>query len=324
MSNDNWIEANQRYLQAALVPVRNALKLFIARLQSDAETEKQQETSQELLDEALSAMPAPPALTNLCVAFALSPFERDILLLCAGIDLDSTFAALCATAQQQMWNERNFTGPYPTFSLALAALPRPHWDALTASSPLRRWRLITLGNNHTLTLCPLRIDEHVLHYLVGISQPDERLAGIISFQPAPVHLLSSHRLLAERCVAAWSSKIAVTSSLPLPQWGTSCMVPIVHLCGEDSASMIDIAAIACQALGLHLYMIRSNDLPVMVNEIDVLIRLWEREAVLSRSALLLDCKVLDTHDAAKMSKPFLKSVLLERDQIKEEHVFYNY
>ncbi len=295
MSTDNWIEANQRYLLAALSPVRHALNRYVAHLQNDVDIEKQQDMAQQILDEALSAMPAPPALTKLCVVFGLSPFERDILLLCAGMDLDGTFAALCATAQQQ---ERN---PYPTFSLALAVLPHPHWDALTAAAPLRRWRLITVGSGNTLTLSPLRIDESILHYLIGISQPDERLAGIITPLSAPAHLVPSHRLLAERCTAAWSQAITAARHLPLPAWGTACQIPIIQLCGEDSASMADIAATACETLGLRLCLMPVTALPATASEIDVLIRLWEREAALSGSALLLDCEDLHMNDAEKMS-----------------------
>ena len=70
-------------------------------------------------------MPAPPALETLCRRSGLSPFERDVLLLCAGVELDSRFAPLCAAAQGDP------ARPYPTFSLALAALPEPHWSALS-------------------------------------------------------------------------------------------------------------------------------------------------------------------------------------------------
>ncbi|HLX40354.1 MAG TPA: ATP-binding protein, partial [Ktedonobacteraceae bacterium] len=304
MLNDNWIEANQHYLLAALTPVRNALRGYVAHVQSAAGAKQHQDVSPQVQEEIVTGIPAmsaPFALTKLCAAFGLSPFERDILLLCAGIDLDGTFAALCAAAQQQQWNERNLTIPYPTFSLALAALPRPHWDALTAAAPLRRWRLITVGNSTTLTLSLLRIDESILHYLVGISQPDERLAGIGTPLTAPTHLVPSHRLLAERCTAAWSRPIATANRLPLPQWGTACQIPIIQLCGEDSASMADIAATACKALGMRLCLVPVDALPAAASEIDVLIRLWEREAVLSGSALLLDCGDLDANDTAKMS-----------------------
>ncbi|HLX58395.1 MAG TPA: ATP-binding protein, partial [Ktedonobacteraceae bacterium] len=185
---NNWDETNQRYLSAALSLVRNSLEQYVARIRGEPVEEKRQDTLQQALDEAASAMPAPAAITRLCSAFGLSPFERDVLLLCAGMDLDGTFSALCATAQNRLLNA---TTPYPTFSLALAALPNAHWDALTPTSPLRRWRLIGVGSSHALTLNPLRIDECILHYLAGISHPDERLAGSIAPLSAVSELVPS-------------------------------------------------------------------------------------------------------------------------------------
>ncbi len=301
LSTDNWIEANQRYLLAALTPVRHSLKRYLARLHSDSQAEIQQEDAQEELGEALSVMPAPPALTRLCAVFGLSPFERDILLLCAGMDLDGSFATLCAAAQNRQWSERNVTLPYPTFSLALAVLPDPHWDALTAAAPLRRWRLIVVGNSNTLTLSPLRIDEYILHYLVGISQLDERLAGVIMPFSAAAEPVPSHRLLIGRLVAAWSEPVGAIGRSSLPQWGKSCQVPAIHLCSEDPSSMAEIAAATCAALGLRLCLISADALPATMSEIEVFVRLWEREAALNGCALLLDCDNLDANDAAKMS-----------------------
>ena len=42
---------------------------------------------------------APPALVTLTQRLGLTPFERDLLLLCAGMELDTSIAALCARAQ---------------------------------------------------------------------------------------------------------------------------------------------------------------------------------------------------------------------------------
>src|SRR5262249_41803373 len=136
-------------------------------------------------DEAAAAMPAPPALETLCATFGLSPFERAVLVLCAGQELDSRFAALCAAAQGDAQR------PYPTFSLAPATLPQPHWSALTPAAPLRRWRLIEVGAGSALTLSPLRIDERVLHYLAGVQHLDERLAGLLEPVPPPGDLVPS-------------------------------------------------------------------------------------------------------------------------------------
>src|SRR5690349_2675979 len=122
-ATSNWKEANQRYLSAALAIVRNALERHIARLRGASEPEEQQHESRRALEIAASAMPAPAALTELCEAFDLSPFERDVLLLCSGIELDSTFASLCAAAHGYQANERGGAGGgytnifCPTFSL---------------------------------------------------------------------------------------------------------------------------------------------------------------------------------------------------------------
>src|SRR5438105_14279703 len=143
MTINNWDVANQRYLAAALATVRNALERHIARLRGAAEVEvEEQQTLQQALDESASAMPAPSALAKLCAAFDLSPFERDVLLLCAGMELDGSFAALCAAAQGRSWDEGNgatgtYTGTrYPTFSLAQAALAGAQWNAITPSAHL--------------------------------------------------------------------------------------------------------------------------------------------------------------------------------------------
>ena len=106
-----------------------------------------------------------PALENICNLFGLSTFEKSLLVICAGIELDSELAELCAKAQG------NPNSTYPTFGLALAFLPNAHWSALTPSSTLRNFRLIDLHGfpQMLMTSSPLHIEERVLHYLVGIS-----------------------------------------------------------------------------------------------------------------------------------------------------------
>src|SRR5262245_14870581 len=195
---DNWAEANQRYLMARLAVVREALRRHVARAQDAAAPPQPEIDVEKNLREAAEAMPAPPALDTLCAAFSLSPFERDVLLLCAGMELDSTFPSLCAAAQGQQQRLG------PTFSLALAALSEAHWSALTPAAPLRHWRLIELGAGETLTTSLLRIDERVLHYLTGISYLDERLQGLLEPQPAPKDLPPSHRTSAQRILGIWA------------------------------------------------------------------------------------------------------------------------
>ena len=104
--------------------------------------------------------------------FGLTPFERQLLVLAAAVELDGELAALAGALQHA-------DDPHPTFGLALAALPDAHWDALAPRSPLRRRRLLELGAGPTLASRPLRLDERILHYLTGIHAWDERLEGLL-------------------------------------------------------------------------------------------------------------------------------------------------
>jgi MoxR-like ATPase len=276
----SWHEANQRYLMAALAVVRAALERHATHTQDAPEPEGQNEPT-GALQEAADAMPAPPALETLSETFGLSPFERDLLLLCAGMELDSTFATLCAAAQGEL------RLAYPTFGLALAAMPEAHWNATTPAAPLRYWRLVEVGTGDALTTSPLRVDERVLHYLAGITYLDERLRGLVEPLGVPGELPPSHRALAHKISELWSRMEGAPAG------------PVIQLCGEEGAGKEAVAAAASATLGLQLYAIRAYDVPTAVDEREALARLWEREAVLSGSALLVDCQDLEDSDSLR-------------------------
>ena len=207
----------------------------------------------------------------LCELFRLSPFERDILLLCAGVELDSSVAGLVATAS----GESRIVAP--TFSLALTALPGAHWSALAPSGPLRRWRLIVVGSGPAALHSPLRIEERVLHYLAGVEHLDARLAGIVRPAAPDAELAPGHQSIAERLAFRW--RAARGGALPL-----------VQLCGGDRAERRAIAAAACRSLGLGLCAASADALPSAPSELEALARLWEREAVFTGMALLVECQ----------------------------------
>jgi SpoVK/Ycf46/Vps4 family AAA+-type ATPase len=296
-----WYAANQRHLLAALDEVRRSLERHAQRARSagavdaapDSEAPRESARATRASHPTQDAVPvvtgrtgraydaAPPALERVCAAFELSPFERSVLLLCAGVELEGSFAAICAEAQGDS------ARPYPTFSLALAALPEPHWSALAPDAPLRRWRLVEIAPPGTpITTSPLRIDEHILHYLVGLRQRDERLAGLIEPLPADLGPVPSHQTLARRIVAAWSS-----GEHPMP---------VVELVGSDESSKRAVAAIASAMRNLLLFSAAADALPANASELEGLLRLWEREARLMRSALYVEAEGVDaTGDAAR-------------------------
>jgi hypothetical protein len=275
---NNWTEANQRYLMARLAVVREALRRHGARAQ-DTPAPPPEFDVEKNLREAMEAMTAPAALDRLCAAFGLSPFERDVLLLCAGIELDSSFPSLLAAAQGQQQRA------LPTLGLALAALPDAHWSAITPVAPLRHWRLIEVGAGEALTASPVRIDERALHYLTGLSYLDERLQGLLDLQPPPEDLPPSHRALAERVAGLWAESVSGT-------------LPVIHLGGDDGAGKRAVAAFACAEIGMQLRALRAADAPQNAAERDAFSRLWEREAMLSRMALLVDCDEAEKDRAA--------------------------
>jgi len=277
-ADNNWVEANQRYLMARLALVRNELSRYIARTQKDSEEGYNKDAEQNLL-ELTRSLPSVSALDSLCAAFDLSAFERDLLLLCAGVELDATFGRLCSSAQGDAHR------PVPTFSLALAVLPDGHWSALTPAAALRRWHLIEVGAGDTLTSSQLRIDERVLHYLTGLSYLDARLHGLIELLPPPTDLPPSHRELAQRIADV------------LLRFRQSPAMPIINLCGGERADKWAVAAYACATVGMKLHTISAGDIPLAVPEREGLARLWEREAVLSGTSLLLNHDEADNRNA---------------------------
>ncbi|GAX60149.1 AAA ATPase, central domain protein [Candidatus Scalindua japonica] len=283
---NNWHEANQQYLMAALEVVREGLERYKKSIEENGsekgEINAEASIANKKLQQAADQLTAPSALDTLTEIFSLSNFEKNILLVCAGMELDSSYADLCGSIQNVKRN-------YPTFSLALAAFPDAHWDALTPDAALRYWRLINISEGGLITTASLRIDERILHYLVGIQQMDERLMGIIEPIFLTDNLVTSHCNLVDRLIKIWTHKnVEISSS-------------IIHLCGEDVNTQRNIAATACDTLGSNLYAISTHLLPVNHTELYELMRLLEREMILSSSALFIDCNEKYTNDSARLS-----------------------
>ena len=119
-----WAERNQRWLAERLGQLRNRVH---ARLGRNAKAENT-EAEVEPVTPAGTGAAAPadgfvPALTRIERAFGLTRFERELLLLAAGVELDEALRALLPGG--------------PTFTQALAVLSEPHWDAIAPQRPLR-------------------------------------------------------------------------------------------------------------------------------------------------------------------------------------------
>jgi hypothetical protein len=273
-----WQAANQQYLLGALSNVRIALENHTARnLGEPIHAAREEKKSPWPTDIEIL-----PALETICQAFGLTNFEREILLMAAGMELSSDFDGLFAGANNDT------DKAYPTFSLALAALPGAHWSALSPSRPLRHWRLIELQQQENLTSSPLRIDERVLHYLTGVQHLDTRLVGFIeTVQPLagedPIPIYQDH---AERIKSAWAAQTDEAN------------LPVIQLWGSDPAARRSVALEACQKMNLNLHLLRAGVLPAEPREQAALLRLWEREAIFSAGVLLFEIDEDQVEDSA--------------------------
>ena len=253
-----WSEANQRLLVTELA----WLKL---RLGGNGEAAD----AQQAVEQARAAMPSIAAIDQLAESFDLSAFERDLLLLCAGVEMDAAIAERCASAHGDPRRA------HVSLGLALAMLAGPHWSALAPVRPLRRWRLIEVDESAGLAQGRLRIDERVLHYLAGVNYLDPRLQSLLRARPVPDVMAQTHRDVCTTLLASLEQR------LDSP--------PVILLVGDDPSGQADIAAQAAAALGLALHVLRAEDLPQNHAELAALAVLWEREAVLLDSALFVDC-----------------------------------
>jgi hypothetical protein len=266
----DWLSLNQAHLTAELRRVRAALARHAGTP-----------------DEPAAPPPAwppglaPPALDRLARLVRLTPFERDLLLVCAGVELDARFAAFLAACHGDPAKS------YPTFGLALAALPDAHWSALAPDAPLRRWRLLAAAPGPPLTAAPLQIDEQILHYLAGVPHPNERLAALLEPLPAAHPLAASHAAVA----AAAADLVRTARSEP----------PVVQFVGPHAEDRRAVAAAACAALGYETAALAAPALPAHPAEADDLARLCGREAGLRGTVVLIECDGLDTADAPRLA-----------------------
>jgi ATPase family associated with various cellular activities (AAA) len=208
------------------------------------------------------------AIDRLAAVFELSSFERELLLLAAGVEMDAELAAAVAQARGRR--------PGLSFGLALGLftpLGSAHWSALAPHAPLRRWRLLELDDSAGLTAGRVRIDERILHALAGVAGCDTRLATLTRALPPPAAMAPTQ--------AQQAAALAHTLRGAGP--GT------VLLAGDDADGQADVAAATCAALGLSTRALVPHDLPEAAAEQQALALLWQREAALSGVALALRC-----------------------------------
>jgi predicted nucleic acid-binding protein len=254
-----WAEQNQAVLVGEFAALQRRLGVAETPYLVDEERDEEMER--------------PAAIDELVRIFGLSRFERELLLLCAGVEMESALAERCG---ELVGRPRCFV----TFGLAMAVLSDPHWSALAPTAPLRRYRLIEMESGHGFTTAPLHIDERILHYLAGVNELDQRLEGVLTRKGEEVWLAAEHLRLA--------LEIAGDDELG----GDS----VLQLWGDDPQAEESIAALLAHRSGRALYVLRMEDTPAG-GEMQQFLALWTREAMLLPAMLLLQWES-DTPTAA--------------------------
>ena len=218
-----------------------------------------------------------PAVDRICLAFGLDEFERSVLLMCAGFELDSQLGSLCSDAMAG-------GPPYPTFGLAAAIFSDSRPDAFLPSAPLRRWRLLELSSGSSLTTCPVHIDERILTHLLGSDQVDSRLAGIVRVVAPARARFPTQATLGLQVAEAWQRS-----------WEDPAL-PTIHVSCADGELVRSVTADAAERLGLSMLVADAETLPSDPRELEGLARLWWREGEMDQRLLVLDCRQVDCAD----------------------------
>jgi ATPase family associated with various cellular activities (AAA) len=237
-------------LMAALAPVR-------ARLADSA------------TDSAADAVASDPRTALACVVatFGLSDFERDVLLLAAGCELDAGFAAVVASAHGDAAQR------LPNVALALGKLAGAAWDAFAPDRVLRRCALIEVLPSSSFAASVYRVPERVLHALLGIDTIDEALRAFVVLLDAGGLLAPAHEALAASLAASWSAEAT--------RW------PLLMLAGNDDDAKRTIAGRLARGVGLRAWAMTAALIPDAAADRDWLARTWERECALGGSVLVL-------------------------------------
>lgn len=301
-SREDWLALNDAYLGAALEALRQGLMAMVPPRSEESRPHPRRWPewshffgrdddgqplaalpSPDRLADARKAADAarekaraagmPPTLDVVAERFGLSEFEREILLLCASVEMDTRIAGLMADAQGDP------ARAYPTFALAMALFDRPAWEAISPQRPLRAWRMIDVRQHGSAPLMtsPLAADERLVSMIKGLNTLDDRIEPLL----VPFDAILDHDLpKSQDQAAAQAAQLLSQSPANAPA--------VVQLTGPDPVSKQLVAQAAATRLGLTLYRLPGGAVPAHAGERETLARLWHRESQLAPVALYID------------------------------------
>jgi ATP-dependent 26S proteasome regulatory subunit len=233
---------------------------------------------------------APAALDVLARLFELSRFERDVFLLALAPELDSSFERLYGYVHDDL-NRRHVTAQLALTLLRTSrAGEQDERDCLLPDATLRRFRLLAIdetARSSAFASRPLRVDERMLNFVLGVNRLDERLAPVLD--PVPATLISPTDVELAGRIVRWAQ--SADDHLP-----SHC----VNLIGSVDANSLHLARAVCDALGIVLFQLNASALPPSRSDRRELLALLEREAVLLQMALYVDLEVVRAEDRREL------------------------
>ncbi|HYE29051.1 MAG TPA: ATP-binding protein [Allosphingosinicella sp.] len=242
MHASSWPEANRRRLDALFELLRRAIA-------GEAESDPPRPEPGG----------SPARIDSVAALFGLGSDDLTVLLIAAAQDIQPDAIG----------------GARATAGLARAVAGEAAWAALCPQAPLRRWRIVELDGNAPFDDRTLKLDERVLHHLLGIDYLDTRLDGLVDRLSEGVELSDSERAHAAALERHWRPDAT-------GGW------PVLQLCGPGRDGKRGIAATLAAAHGQRLFRIDRADIPRGAYERLSLARLCDRELALSNGLLLIE------------------------------------
>jgi len=136
MPPSTWADRNARHVQAAAAALRTLVERSLGQANDQngkpASDPAALDAYRRAVDASEESAPVPSAVGLLCRNLRFSEIERDVLLLCAAVEVDPQLASQCAAAEGR-----------PTLAFALNLFAPGSWTAVSPSGPLIRYRIVT-------------------------------------------------------------------------------------------------------------------------------------------------------------------------------------
>lgn len=267
LEEENWFEANRKYLVTHIEYLKYLLHISWPENNHEKDI-KVINQFHESLNQQNKKKPGFSAIDHLCGIFGLTMFEKFTLLIAVVQEFDSSFL--------KRKEEADLT---PNFSLALAILPFPEWNAFLPSSTLRKWGLLKLNNEHSITSTRISAPESIVHYIAGVDSEDSQIQKVSDILISENKMLSkeNHNLIEEIC-KLWKNSEKNKRNNEI----------YFSFTGECQEIKRELAAHLSQALDFNLRCMSSVFLPNNLDEMHDFITTWERESLLHNYLILIE------------------------------------